>query len=298
MLIEAIQPQVSQLISTDAELETISEGHIFTEGPVWDTRGKRLFFSDIPANTMNVWKEGMPKAESYRQPSGFSNGLTFDRQGGLIACEHGTRAITKSKDGGKTFEVIAERYQDKRLNSPNDVIAANDGSVLFSDPIYGLREGMGGPAEAELDFQGVYRLPPDGGEVRLICDSFERPNGLALSPDERFLFVNDTVRQHIRIFEIGPNWQISGGQIWAELWDEGKVGRPDGMKIDAQGNVYCVGPDGIWIFNPQADLIGRIHLPDKTSNLAWGDDDLSSLFITCSSRIFRIRTHTKGIPLV
>ena len=297
MPIEVIEPQLTKLIPADAAIETISDNHVFTEGPLWDAHEKRLLFSDIPANSMYVWKDGQKKAEVFRHPSGFSNGLTFNRQGDLIVCEHNTRAIIISKDF-ETYDVIASTYQGKKLNSPNDVIAANDGTILFSDPIYGLQEGMGGPAEAEIDYQGVYLLPAGGGEVQLISDSFERPNGLAFSPDEKLLYVNDTVRQHIRVFEVGPNWQFSGGQVWAELWDEGKVGRPDGMKIDAQGNVYCVGPDGIWIFNPESDLIGRIHLPEKTSNMAWGDDDLSSLFITCSTKVFRIRTLTKGIPLV
>ena len=290
-----IKPEFEQLIPADAAIETIAEDHQFTEGPLWDPRMKHLLFSDIPSTTIFSWQEGTGE-KIFRHPSGFSNGLTFNRAGELIACEHRTRAVTVSKDG-QTFEILADSWQGKKLNSPNDVIAANDGSILFSDPIYGLRERNGGPAEAELDFQGLYRITPQG-KLTLISDSFERPNGLVLSPDEKTLYVADTVRQHIRAFKIGPDWDMNGGQIWAELWDDGYGGRPDGMKVDVNGNLFSAGPGGVWVYNPQAELLGRIYLPDKTSNLAWGDDDMRSLFITSSSRVYRLRTKTQGIPLV
>lgn len=295
MRIVVIKPEFEKLISSDATVETITENHMFTEGPLWDAGEKRLLFTDIPATTIYSWKADKG-IEIFRQPSGFSNGLTFNRKGDLIACEHRTRAITVSKDG-KTFAVAADSYQGKKLNSPNDVVAADDGTIFFSDPIYGLREGNGGPAEAELDFQGLYRLTPDGNLI-LITDSFERPNGLTLSHDEKTLYVADTVRQHIRAFKIGPDWQMNGGQIWTELWDDKYGGRPDGMKVDKNGNLFSTGPGGLWIFNPQAELLGRIFFPDKTSNLAWGDDDLGTLYITSSSKVYRLRTNTRGLPLV
>lgn len=295
MRIAKNKPVFENLIASDAKAELIAENHMFTEGPLWDVHEKRLLFTDIPATTIFSWKADKG-VEVFREPSGFTNGLTFNRKGYLIACEHRTRAITISKDG-KSFKIAADAYQGKKLNSPNDVIAANDGTIFFSDPIYGLREGNGGPADAELDFQGLYRITPDS-ELILVTDSFERPNGLALSPDEKTLYVADTVRQHIRAFKIGPNWQMNGGQIWAELWDDEYGGRPDGMKVDENGNLFSTGPGGIWIFNPQAELLGRIYFPDKTSNLAWGDDDLGTLYITSSSKVYRLRTKTHGLPLV
>jgi gluconolactonase len=215
----------------------------------------------------------------------------------LIACEHQTRAVSITQGNGKP-RVAASHYDGKKLNSPNDVVTASDGTILFTDPIYGLREGNGGPAEQELPFQGVYLIEVGSGKLRLLTDSFERPNGLALSVDEKLLYVADTVRQHIRLFEVGEDWQLSGGQVWVELWDEERVGRPDGMKLDEQGNLFSTGPGGIWVFDPQGELLGRIFLPDKTSNLAWGDDDLRSLYITCSSRVFRLRCLTRGLPLI
>ncbi len=294
--IKAVRPEFSQLISPDTNIETIADGLIFTEGPLWDARHKRLLFSDIPADTIYSWSQEKG-LQPFRHPTGFPNGLTFNRRGDLIACEHQTRAVTITKEGGKP-QVVALQFEGKKLNSPNDVIAASDDSILFTDPIYGLREGNGGPAKAELNFQGVYRLPPNGVELELVTDSFERPNGLALSPDEKQLYIIDTVRQHIRVFQIGDNWQIRGGCIWVELWDDGLVGRPDGMKFDKHGNLFSTGPGGVWAFNPQGDLLGRIYLPDKTSNLAWGDDDLQSLYITCSTAIYRVRCLTGGLPLV
>ena len=174
------------------------------------------------------------------------------------------------------------------------MVAAKDGSILFTDPIYGLRPGNGGPAEQELDFQGVYRLLPDRKQLELISKDFERPNGLVFSPDEKYLYVDDTVRQHIRRFELQPDWKVAGGQIWAELWDDNYAARPDGMKVDINGNLFSTGPGGLWIFNPQAELLGRIFLPNKTSNPNWGDDDRRSLYTTSSSTVLRIRCKTRG----
>ncbi len=294
--IESHSPEFDRLVAPDAQVEVIAEGFQFTEGPLWDRRGKRLLFSDIPANTIFAWS-AESGVQVFRHPSGFSNGLTFNRRGDLVACEHLMRGISVTV-GDSAPKVIASSFQGKKLNSPNDVIAANDGSILFTDPIYGLREGQGGPAEAELSFQGVYRVTPDYGKLELITDSFERPNGLALSPDEKKLYVIDTVRQHIRVFDVGSNWEISGGHIWLELWDDEKIGRPDGMKFDAQGNLFSTGPGGVWVFNPNGDLLGRIYLHDKTSNLGWGDADLRSLYITCSAKVYRLRCLTSGIPTV
>ncbi len=295
-LITVIRPELQDLLDPAAQLETIAEGLLFTEGPVWDARAGRLLFSDIPANTIYAWNEA-DGLSVFRQPSGFANGLTFNRNGELIACEHRTRAITQSRGDGAA-QALADSYQGKKLNSPNDLIAARDGSILFSDPIYGLQDGNGGPAEAELDFQGLFRYEPATQTLHLLSDSFERPNGLALSPDEKRLYVIDTVRQHIRLYEIGAGWHLSGGRIWAELWDSVLPNRPDGLKLDAHGNVFSTGPGGLWVFNPQADLLGRVNLPGKTSNLAWGGPGLDTLYITCSDRILRLRTCTLGLPLV
>ena len=292
MKIESYREEFTNLIDPEITIEKIAGGFSFTEGPIWDHVNDRLLFSDIPSNKIFSWSADQG-VSIYRSPSNFSNGLTYDPHGNLVACEHKSRSISL-QTGTNKVENLANSYNDKKLNSPNDVIAAKDGSILFSDPIYGLRDGMGGPAEQELPFQGVFRLPPGSSQLELITDTFERPNGLVLSPDEKHLFVGDTVRQHIRIFDISKDWQVSGGQVWAELWDDEYVGRPDGMKVDIHGNLFSAGPGGIWVLDKEANLLGRIFLPDKTSNLAWGDQDRKSLFITSSSAVYRIRCITNG----
>lgn len=294
--IEALHSNLDQLITPDTTVETIVKNVVFTEGPLWDQSAQRLLFSDIPADTIYTWSPASG-LQVFRQPSGFSNGLTYNPQGELIACEHRTRTISISR-GDEPRRVLASTYQGKRLNSPNDVVAARDGSILFSDPIYGLREGLGGPAEAELDFEGVYRLPPGSDQLELLTDSFERPNGLAFSPDEKLLYIADTVRQHIRVFDVQADWKLNGGCIWAELWDDDFQGRPDGIKVDRLGNLFSTGPGGVWIYNSEAQLLGRIYLPEKTSNLAWGDEDLSSLYITSSTHVYRVHTLTSGLSLL
>ena len=292
MKIESYHKGFNNLIDPKISIEKIADGFSFTEGPVWDEANNRLLFSDIPTNKIYSWSSDQG-VSIYRSPSNFSNGLTFDKNGNLVACEHQSRSISVQNRNNKVT-ILANSYKGMKLNSPNDVIVAKDGSILFSDPIYGLRDGMGGPAEQELPFQGVFRLPPSSNELELISDTFERPNGLVLSPDEKILFINDTVRQHIRVFNIANDWEVSGGQIWSELWDDKSVGRPDGMKIDTLGNLFSTGPGGIWVFDIDAELLGRILLPDKTSNLAWGDQDRKSLFITSSSVVYRIRCKTFG----
>ena len=292
MKIESYHKGFNNLIDPKISIEKIADGFSFTEGPVWDEANNRLLFSDIPTNKIYSWSSDQG-VSIYRSPSNFSNGLTFDKNGNLVACEHQSRSISVQNRNNKVT-ILANSYKGMKLNSPNDVIVAKDGSILFSDPIYGLRDGMGGPAEQELPFQGIFRLPPGGNGLELISDTFERPNGLVLSPDEKILFINDTVRQHIRVFNIANDWEVSGGQIWSELWDDKVVGRPDGMKVDTLGNLFSTGPGGIWVFDKNAELLGRIFFPDKTSNLAWGDQDWKSLFITSSSVVYRIRCNTCG----
>jgi gluconolactonase len=292
MKIETFKNDFIDLIDPNSQIEIIAKDLTFTEGPVWDKANNQLLFSDIPEDRIYAWSmaDGL---SVFRSPSKFANGLTYDPSGNLVICEHQRRAITRIKKEGME-ETLADSFQGMKLNSPNDVISAKDGSILFTDPIYGLRSGSGGPGKQELPFQGVYRLPPMSSELQLITDSFERPNGLVLSKDEKTLFINDTVRQHIRIFEINENWKVSGGQVWVELHDDKFDGRPDGMKLDAKGNLFSTGPGGIWVFDKNAVLLGRIYLPEKTSNLNWGDADQKSLFITSSSTVYRIRCRTSG----
>ena len=293
MSLDVRSPKLLDLIDADAQLEQLGTGCEFTEGPVWHAEGKFLLFSDIPANKMKKWtaEEGIT---NFRVPSGKSNGLTYDKQGRLVTAEHANRRVSRTEADG-TVVTIASHYEGKRLNSPNDVIVKSDGSIYFSDPPYGLTADYGVEGEQDLDFQGVYRLSPDGQTVTLLVDDFDRPNGLCFSPDESILYINDTERMHIRVFDVQSDGTIANGQIFAE--EEGEDGVPDGMKIDVHGNVYLTGPGGIWIFDPSGEHLGVLQTPERAANLGWGGDDWSTLFITASTSLYSIQCKVSGIPV-
>ena len=196
----------------------------------------------------------------FRNPSNKSNGLTWDREGRLLACEHATSRVTRTEPDGR-ITVLASHYEGKELNSPNDIVVKRDGAIYFSDPTYGRIEFYGVPRPTELDFRGVYRLDPGTKALTLLVDDFKQPNGLCFSRDEKHLFVNDTERGHIRMFEVQPDGTLDRGRVWAETSGEGP-GAPDGMKIDSAGNVYCCGPGGIHVFDPKGTCLGVIRMPE------------------------------------
>ena len=293
MSLDVRSPKLLDLIDADAEIRQLGTGCEFTEGPVWHAEGRFLLFSDIPANQMKKWtaEEGIT---NFRVPSGKSNGLTYDKQGRLVTCEHANRRVSRTEADG-TVVTIASHYEGKRLNSPNDVIVKSDGSIYFSDPPYGLTADYGIEGEQDLDFQGVYRLSPDGQTVTLLVDDFDRPNGLCFSSDESILYINDTERMHVRVFDVQADGTIANGRIFAE--EEGDDGVPDGMKIDVHGNVYLTGPGGIWIFDASGEHLGVIQTPERAANLGWGGDDWSTLFITASTSLYSIQCKVSGIPV-
>jgi gluconolactonase len=223
-----------------------------------------------------------------------SNGLTWDRQGRLLACEHASSQVTRTEPDGR-ITPIATHYQGKQLNSPNDIVCSSDGGIYFSDPPYGRAKFYGVPREPELTFQGVYRAGSDPKTPVLLVDDFDRPNGLCFSRDGRRLFVNDTARKHIRVFDMTSSGTVSGGRVWAETTGEG-TGAPDGMKIDSEGHVYCCGPGGIHVFDADGVCLGVIQMPEHTANFAWGDTDFRSLYITASTSVYRIRVAVPGLP--
>lgn len=287
----------------DQPVERIAAGFAFTEGPVWS--GDHLLFSDIPKNRIIRWRELAegPEVTTFRCPSGFplgrptrvhqpgSNGLTLDRQGRLLACEHGNRRVSRTEPDGSVL-AIAERWEGKRLNSPNDIVVRSDGTVFFTDPPYGLVDQR---EEQEIPFQGVYRIDLDGS-LHLLVDDFERPNGLALSPDERTLYVDDTRRRHIRAFDVTEDGRLERDRMFADL-EHPDEGGPDGMKVDVEGNVYCTGPGATWVFNAAGALLGRIITPERPANCAWGDADRRTLYITARSSVYRVRVAVPGIPV-
>jgi gluconolactonase len=257
-------------------VETIAEGFQFTEGPLW-LAGDELIFSDIPADTIYRADKSV-----FRRPSGKSNGLTLDPEGRLVACEHWNRRVTRTEADG-SITVLADAYQGKKLNSPNDVVVRSDGAVFFTDPPYGL-EGR----EAELDFSGVYALPPDG-ELTLLAKDFVKPNGLAFSPDERTLYVADTERGHLRAFEVAADGSVSGGGVFCEL------PRPDGLKVDVKGRIWSTAEDGVRVFDAAGTLLATVAFPHRPSNCAFGGDDLKTLAVTAVHGVYRIQCPDPGI---
>jgi sugar lactone lactonase YvrE len=267
-----------------SEPERIATGFQFTEGPIWHAHGY-LLFSDIPADRIYRWspQEGI---QTHRQPSGNANGLTIDREGRLIACEHGNRRVSRTEADG-SITPLATHHQGRRLNSPNDVVVRSDGSIYFTDPPYGVEY-----AARELDVQGVYRISPDG-TLTLLVDDFDRPNGLAFSPDERILYVDDSVRRHIRAFDVQPDGTLSNGRWFADM-PSPETGSPDGMKLDTEGHLYVTGPSGTWLFDPQGNHLGTLVTAEKPANLAFGDADRRTLYITARTSLYHVRTRFPG----
>jgi gluconolactonase len=290
--LEIRDPRLTSIVGTHVDFERIATGCLFTEGPLWHPGGEYLLWSDMPGDHLRRWSKA-DGVTTFRQPCNKSNGLTWDRQGRLLACEHASSQVTRTEPDGR-ITPLATHYDGKQLNSPNDIVCAQDGGIYFSDPPYGRAEFYGVKRAQELAFQGVYRVGVDPRTPTLLVDDFDRPNGLCFSLDGRRLFVNDTARQHIRVFDVRSNGALAGGAVWAETKGEGK-GAPDGMKLDSAGNVYCCGPGGIHVFSPEAVDLGVIQVPEYTANFAWGDRDFRTLFITASTSVYTIHTVIPGL---
>jgi len=281
----------SLIVPEDSELEKLATGFQFTEGPVWNASEGSLLFSDIPANRIYRWSED-EGVTIFREPSGNSNGLTYDGEGSLLICEHGNRRLSKLDTSGD-YTVLADRFLGKRLNSPNDVVVKSDGMIYFTDPPYGI------DVEAqELDFQGVFLLKPESGDLTLLVDDFDRPNGLALSPDETVLYIADSSsRRHIRVLDVNPDGTLSDSRVFAEIRSE-LTGNPDGMKVDTEGNLYVAAAGGIWVFSEEGGHLGTIETPEIPANLAWGEGDWRSLFITARTSAYRIKLKIPGAKML
>ena len=257
-------------------------GHKFTEGPVWHKDGYFLF-SDIPENHVKLWRRDNP-VTVWRADSGKSNGLTFDREGRLIACEHGNRRVSRTEKDGQ-ITVIADSYKGKKLNSPNDCTVRSDGTIYFTDPSYGLE----GRAQ-EQPGHGVYRVKPGEAPV-LLAEDFNQPNGIALSPDEKTLYVCDSEGGQVRKFKINADDSLGGGDVIY------KVGTPDGMKVDVQGRLFIASEEGISVLDENGMRLGIIEVPDQPANCAFGDEDNQTLFITARTSLYLVRMTTPGIKV-
>lgn len=266
--------------------EHLASGFQFTEGPIWRPDGS-LLFSDIPANRIYRWTPD-GGADVWREPTGNSNGLTLDRQDRLIACEHTGRRVSRTETDG-TVVALADQYESGRLNSPNDVVVKSDGTVYFTDPPYGIQ-----PEEREQPCNGVYRILPNGA-LELLIDDFDRPNGLAFSPDESILYIDDSPRRHVRAFDVRSDGTLTNSRVFADMGHP-QPGSPDGMKIDEAGNLYVTGATGVWVFESDGTHLGVIVTPERPANCAWGDDDRTSLYITARTSLYRVRVKVPGLP--
>jgi len=299
-----LDPRFDQLVPKDTKLEVVATDIIWAEGPVWDKKGKFLLFSDAPRNSAFKWstKEGKTL---FLKPSGYtgtapftgkepgSNGLTFDSHHDLVMCQHGDRRISRLGKDGKSFITLVDRYDGKRLNSPNDLVYKSNGDLYFTDPPYGLPKTFDDPGR-ELPYAGVYRLSKDG-KVTLLTSENKAPNGIGFSPDEKTLYVSDSAQKVWMTYPVQADGTLGTGKVFYDASEMAKStpGSPDGLKIDVHGNIWAAAPGGLFVFAPDGTLLGRFDLGEPTGNCAWGEDG-STIFIASNHNLYRVRVNTKG----
>jgi gluconolactonase len=306
--IRRIDPALDKLLPAGAKVEKIAGGFRFVEGPVWNRKAGYLVFSDIPGNAIMTWSPS-GGASVFRArifegeyPDGMqvgTNGLTLDKEGRIVAAEHGNRQVSRiERDGALT--VLAGRYEGKRLNSPNDLVVKKNGDIYFTDPPFGLLRPGQGVADAaksplrELDFSGVFRITAPG-KIDLMTKDIALPNGLAFSPDEKKLYVANSAGKTWSVYDVAKDGTLANGRIFYDADKETGPGVPDGMKVDTAGNVWATGPGGILVISAQAKLLGVIGFPEVPANCAWGDADGKTLYVTARTGLYRIRTNSTGI---
>lgn len=284
---ESLSSAFGRILADDSELTTLADGMQFTEGPVWVEAERCLLLSDIPASRTMRWSASDGLA-LWREPSGNANGNTLDRQGRLVTCEHGTRRVTRTEPDAAVV-TLADTYQGKRLNSPNDVVVKSDGTIWFTDPPYGIE-----PEEREQPANYVFRLTPTSGALEPVADDFDRPNGLCFSPDERKLYIADSShepgRSHVRVFDVTAENALANGRLFAEI----QPPAPDGMRTDTDGRLYVTAGDGIHVFDPSGGMLGKIRMPVRPSNCDFGGEGRHTLFITARSALFAVTLAVTG----
>jgi gluconolactonase len=294
MDIDRISEGLEHIIDKHPPLDRIAYGLIFGEGPVWDHRKKQLYWVDIIGNTIWKWKPGIGQ-EVVLMPSGHADGMTLDQQGRLVVAGWCSRTVWRMEKDG-SIVTLASHYGDKKLNTPNDIVVRSDASIYWTDMTGGLIiPGMvAEDVQQYLDVEGVFRLSPDGKQVTLVIGNCAAPNGLAFSPDESELFLNDSRLGTIRVFPVNADGSVGPGRLFHQLTGA-EEGVADGMKIDTAGNVYCTGPGGIHVINPEGKLLGRLKMPGHCTNIAWGDDDWRSLYVTTCDSVYRTRVKIPGV---
>lgn len=316
--IQRLDPALNQLVPANAKLERVATGFDkWTEGPVWTHQGN-LLFAEIPANNIVIWTPGK-SASVFMHPSGYtgkepyggpepgSNGMTLDKDGRVTVAGHARRNVWRleSLDPHGQITVLADSYEGKKLNSPNDLVYRSDGSLYFTDPPYGLPTQQDTDPLKELQVNGVYRIPgarsqkpgtqPDGGKLQLIIKDLPRPNGIAFSPDEKILYVSDSGKKVWMRYPVNRDGSVGEGTLLLSASGEKDPGGPDGIRVDTKGNIYGAGPGGVWIISAEGKHLGTIKVPEVVSNVAWGDKDGKTLYITASTSIYQIKLSVSGV---
>ena len=294
--VEIYDQKFMSYVPESSRLERLHSGMVWAEGPVYCADGDYLIWSDVPNNRMYRWVEGLGVAV-FREPSHYGNGNTRDLQGRLITCQHGTRSVARTEPDG-SVTIIADRYDGKRLNSPNDAVVKSDGTIWFTDPPYGiLSDDEGKKADSEIGGNYVYRMDPAIGTVALVADDFQMPNGIAFSPDEKLLYIADTGishnkngAHHNRRFKVLDSGKLQGGEVFAEI----DPGMPDGIRLDTDGNVWSSAGDGVHCYIPEGELIGKIRVPETVANLEFGGPGRNRLFIAATASLYAIDTTQTG----
>lgn len=278
---------LSDLIPPEAEVEMLADGFEATEGPLWLPDGSLLFQDRAAGRTHRIARDG--SLSLLRDQTRGANGQTFDSQGRIVFCEQDGRRVSRMDPDGSGVETVVEAFEGKRLNSPNDIVCRSDGLLFFTDPPYGA------PPDRPLHFQGVFALDRSG-QLSLLVDDFEKPNGLAFSPDEQTLYINDTARDHVRAFEVEPSGRLApgSGRVVATV-DPAEQGGPDGIKVDREGRLYLAVAEGIWVFEPSGRLLGLLALPKRPYNLCWCGEAVDTIAITAGDSVYRVRLNVRGI---
>jgi gluconolactonase len=294
---EILDERFRRVVRTSASVEKLYEGTRWAEGPAYFAAGRYLVWSDIPNDRILRWDEPTGAVGVFRSPAGYTNGHTVDREGRLVSCSHGERRVERTEHDG-SFIVIADRYDGKRLNSPNDVVVGSDGSIWFSDPTYGIDSDYEGHrAESEIGAANVYRVDAATGECRIAADDFVRPNGLAFAPGEQRLFVSDTGAthvtdgpRHIRAFDVAPDKTLSGGEVFATCTE----GMFDGFRFDEDGRLWTSAGDGVHCYDPDGTLIGKVLVPETVANVVFGGPKRNRLFICATSSLYAVLVAVRG----
>ena len=285
----------------DGEERKLCGGFGFTEGPIWVAADNALVFSDIPGNTMHRWRPGQSEAEVYRKPSGWSNGMTLDRDGRLVVCEHGGRRVSRGAyaNPGVT-DSVAISWSGKQLNSPNDVVIHSSGAIFFTDPAYGVDSGrvpaFGSPGQQqELDFQGVYRIDPDGSLHLVVPEGFSQPNGLAFTPDESALYIGDSQERLTWRYVMNSDLSLGERTLFLDQRGDSRRGAPDGMKVDTDGRLWTTGAGGVSVHAADGKYLGVFESPEHAANLTFGGPNFSTLFLTTGTTVHAVETKVRGL---